>query len=83
MLNVGDGQFKKIIMRVLLILLTVLMSFQILAQVKVKGYYRKDGTYVKPHYRQIQMEIHIIIGVIQVMLIHIQKRLQLGILIHT
>lgn len=38
-------------MRVLLIVLTVLMSFQILAQVKVKGYYRKDGTYVKPHYR--------------------------------
>ena len=24
---------------------------QLIAQVKVKGYYRKDGTYVKPHYR--------------------------------
>ena len=27
------------------------MTLQAFAQVKVKGYYRKDGTYVKPHYR--------------------------------
>lgn len=27
------------------------MTLQSFAQVKVKGYYRKDGTYVKPHYR--------------------------------
>lgn len=27
------------------------MTLQATAQVKVKGYYRKDGTYVKPHYR--------------------------------
>lgn len=27
------------------------MTLQSFAQVKVKGYYRKDGTYVRPHYR--------------------------------
>ena len=38
-------------MRTLLISLILLMTFQTFAQVKVKGYYRKDGTYVQPHYR--------------------------------
>lgn len=38
-------------MRILLILLTLILTLQATAQVKVKGYYRKDGTYVKPHYR--------------------------------
>lgn len=38
-------------MRTILIFLTLLMTLQSFAQVKVKGYYRKDGTYVKPHYR--------------------------------
>lgn len=38
-------------MRTLLILLTLIMTLQATAQVKVKGYYRKDGTYVQPHYR--------------------------------
>lgn len=35
------------------ILLTglVVLSFNVVAQVKVEGYYRSDGTYVKPHYR--------------------------------
>lgn len=38
-------------MRILLILMTLLLALQSFAQVKVKGYYRKDGTYVRPHYR--------------------------------
>ena len=33
------------------IILVQIVSFYVDAQVKVKGYYRKDGTYVKPHYR--------------------------------
>lgn len=38
-------------MRLLLILLILAIGTQTFAQVKVRGYYRKDGTYVKPHYR--------------------------------
>lgn len=38
---------KKII---LILLATLLVTFSF-SQVKVKGYYRKDGTYVQPHYR--------------------------------
>lgn len=38
-------------MRLLLLLLAVFITFQVSAQVKVRGYYRKDGTYVRPHYR--------------------------------
>ncbi|MEQ9304262.1 MAG: SH3 domain-containing protein [Marinoscillum sp.] len=38
-------------MRTLAIILCLLASIQLTAQVKVKGYYRKDGTYVKPHVR--------------------------------
>ncbi|MDE0472770.1 MAG: hypothetical protein OXH57_12605 [Ekhidna sp.] len=38
-------------MRVLLAFLILLMTLQVFAQVKVRGYYRKDGTYVRPHYR--------------------------------
>lgn len=35
------------------ILMTVILSLSLsaLADVHVKGYYRKDGTYVQPHYR--------------------------------
>jgi len=29
----------------------LLVSFSVLADVFVNGYHRKDGTYVKPHYR--------------------------------
>ncbi|ENU19713.1 hypothetical protein F994_01643, partial [Acinetobacter bohemicus ANC 3994] len=29
----------------------IIFSSSLLADVKVKGYYRKDGTYVQPHYR--------------------------------
>lgn len=32
-------------------LLTAFLSSDAFSQVKVKGYYRSDGTYVKPHYR--------------------------------
>lgn len=38
-------------MRTLLIFITLLITLQTFAQVKVKGNYRKDGTYVRPHYR--------------------------------
>jgi hypothetical protein len=39
-------------MRILLPILLVTMSLSIcLGQVRVRGYYRKDGTYVRPHYR--------------------------------
>jgi hypothetical protein len=38
-------------LRIFTIILTLLISLQLNAQVKVKGYYRKNGTYVKPHYR--------------------------------
>lgn len=38
-------------MKTLLIFLTLFITLQAHAQVKVKGYYRKDGTYVHPHYR--------------------------------
>ena len=37
--------------RNLLVLLVLLITSPSFAQVKVKGYYRKNGTYVKPHYR--------------------------------
>lgn len=35
----------------LLVSLLLIASVNALAQVKVRGYYRKDGTYVRPHYR--------------------------------
>ena len=38
-------------MRTILLLLILAITVQVYAQVKVKGYYRKDGTYVRPHYR--------------------------------
>lgn len=43
-------------MKILITFLFLIFSFSLFAQVnpnyhKVKGYYRKDGTYVKPHYR--------------------------------
>lgn len=38
-------------MKTLLIFLILTMTLPVVAQVKVRGYYRKDGTYVKPHYR--------------------------------
>lgn len=38
-------------MRALILFLILILTFQVSAQVKVKGYYRKDGTYVKSHYR--------------------------------
>jgi len=41
---------KRIILSVFIIF-TFLISIEIFAQVKVEGYYRKDGTYVQPHYR--------------------------------
>lgn len=38
--------------KIILILFLLLTSISIiLAQVRVKGYYRKNGTYVQPHYR--------------------------------
>ena len=48
--------FKKITWLKLLALLLVLFTFNCLEvdaarRVRVKGYYRKDGTYVRPHYR--------------------------------
>ncbi len=48
--------FKKIDWLKLLALLLVLFTFNCLevdaaGRVRVKGYYRKDGTYVRPHYR--------------------------------
>jgi len=39
----------KRVIGVLLLMLAFIL--QVNAQVKVKGYYRKDGTYVQPHYR--------------------------------
>lgn len=38
-------------MKNLLVLLFLLINIVVQAQVHVKGYYRKDGTYVKPHVR--------------------------------
>jgi len=38
-------------LRTLVLLLILIITFQVSAQVKVKGYYKKDGTYVQPHYR--------------------------------
>lgn len=35
----------------LLLLLLVFITGDVVAQVRVKGYYRKNGTYVAPHYR--------------------------------
>lgn len=38
--------------KIILILVLFLISFiSIQSQVKVRGYFRKDGTYVQPHYR--------------------------------
>jgi hypothetical protein len=36
---------------ILLLLLTLFLADSALAQVHVRGYFRKDGTYVRPHYR--------------------------------
>ena len=38
-------------MRTLILSVLLFFCFQTFGQVYVKGYYRKDGTYVKPHYR--------------------------------
>lgn len=38
-------------MRTFLITLILIFTLQAVAQVKVRGYYRKNGTYVRPHYR--------------------------------
>lgn len=38
-------------MKQLILIVLIIWSLQSYAQVKVKGYYRKDGTYVQPHYR--------------------------------
>jgi hypothetical protein len=37
--------------RFICLIFIVIFTLQVDAQVKVKGYYRKDGTYVRPHYR--------------------------------
>lgn len=37
--------------KILVCLLLVVFSLPTIAQVQVKGYYRKDGTYVAPHVR--------------------------------
>jgi hypothetical protein len=52
------------------------------AAVSVKGYYRKNGTYVQPHMAQIQMVILIIIGVIQAIQIPTQEKLPQVIQVH-
>jgi len=38
-------------MKAILLLFIFAITLQISAQVKVRGYYRKNGTYVQPHYR--------------------------------
>ena len=52
------------------------------AQVKVSGYYRKDGTYVQPQKGQVLMEIHTITTVIPETIIRIQMKYLQEILIH-
>ncbi|MEO8513451.1 MAG: SH3 domain-containing protein [Ignavibacteria bacterium] len=42
---------KSIINLLLLIAVFCFVSSDLVSQVKVKGYYKKDGTYVQPHYR--------------------------------
>jgi Bacterial SH3 domain len=42
---------RKAYIILLLILVISAVSFQLSAQVKVRGYYRSNGTYVQPHYR--------------------------------
>ena len=37
--------------RWLIIAILVSISYSGVSQVRVNGYYRKDGTYVRPHYR--------------------------------
>jgi len=39
------------IMRIFIFILLILIPCLLFSQVKVRGYYRKDGTYVQPHYR--------------------------------
>ena len=46
--------FKRIWIKLLLLPLILIISTALegnAKQVRVKGYYRKDGTYVRPHYR--------------------------------
>lgn len=38
-------------MRYFIIILTVFFGLQAMSDVYVEGYYRKNGTYVQPHYR--------------------------------
>jgi hypothetical protein len=42
---------KNLLNLIVLLLLLLTISNELFAQVKVKGYYKKDGTYVQPHYR--------------------------------
>lgn len=42
---------KSIFKYIILFLLFFSVTKDLISQVKVKGYYRKDGTYVQPHYR--------------------------------
>jgi hypothetical protein len=42
---------KYFLMKHILFLLCLLLSISVFSQVKVNGYYRKNGTYVAPHYR--------------------------------
>jgi len=38
-------------MKKIFLLLLIIIPYILFSQVRVKGYYRKDGTYVQPHYR--------------------------------
>jgi hypothetical protein len=38
-------------MKIIIMLVLLLFSYAAIADVSVQGYYRKDGTYVSPHYR--------------------------------
>ncbi|TAK79249.1 MAG: hypothetical protein EPO11_00415 [Gammaproteobacteria bacterium] len=37
--------------KILIFIIVLLFSISTFADVSVNGYYRKDGTYVQPHYR--------------------------------
>lgn len=42
---------KKVVLVLLLVVGLLISTLQVEADVSVKGYYKKDGTYVRPHIR--------------------------------
>ncbi len=67
-------------MKLFLAALTLIFATAVLADTHVKGYYKKNGTYVEPHYRSPLIAPLMIITALKAMSILIQVRKEHAIL---